>query len=139
MDKKPHKQFLVSQWVMLVHKDTCLLVKNSRRGMWELPGGRIDDEETDFEQAMRREILEEAGIERFDIIGQVGWEPVLAESGFYTVRTITLGKVTSADVTLSHEHTEYAWVTREQVGDFDVEWKKIPELLKKGFDIYDRQ
>ena len=41
-------------------------------GLWELPGGRIDQEETD-QESFKREIREEIGLEKFEIIGPVDY------------------------------------------------------------------
>ena len=53
---------LVSVAAMVYNEEGKLLLVNSPWRGWEYPGGLIEPGET-FEQALRREIREEAGVE----------------------------------------------------------------------------
>lgn len=61
-----------------------LLIRRSKppyEGEWSIPGGKVDFGET-TEQAARREVLEETGIEA-DIAGLVGAYDSITEHGHY--------------------------------------------------------
>jgi ADP-ribose pyrophosphatase YjhB (NUDIX family) len=46
---------------VIIEKQRILLVNEKHEGNWETPGGRIDDNETVLNDALKREILEETG------------------------------------------------------------------------------
>lgn len=84
-----------------------VVVLRNRRGEWELPGGRLDASDATPESALRREILEELGLEV-----QVG---ELVDSWIYDVedkRVLILTFACSAErpalLTHSDEHTDVA-------------------------------
>lgn len=80
---------------------------------WDLPGGDVEFGE-DLEQSVIREIKEEAGlsvseVRLFDAVGFV------AKDGDYWVTLGYLARVPqSAVVTISWEHDQFEWLTREE-------------------------
>lgn len=80
------------------HDNAVLLTQDAASGIWALPGGGLEDQET-FEQALIREFVEETGLqvkdpfveltsfmERFfDIVTQQPW---LTDRRFYIVRQV---------------------------------------------------
>lgn len=88
-----------------------LLLKNAKRGTWELPGGTVDKSDQSYLQAAKREFHEETSL---DITGSPQW--CLGTAPKETPGAgITFGFAldTSAGVppkpTLSDEHSEYGW------------------------------
>jgi len=102
-------------------RDACLLLK-STKGYWDIPGGRIDENET-LDDTLRRELREELPqITNFSI-GDIVHAYRLSkniddEKGlvllFYKV------DAESFDVVLSDEHQEYRWITRDTLPEFSV-------------------
>jgi len=81
---------------------------------WDLPGGNIEAGE-DIKAACVREIAEEAGITIAAGDCHIVYamtEPV--ETGISVTFTFFLASTDQAEVTLSEEHGEYAWLTLDE-------------------------
>jgi colanic acid biosynthesis protein WcaH len=97
---------------IIVHEGKFLLLKRNNppvKGEWWLPGGRIKKGET-FEEAVKREVREETGLE-CRVIRQLGvinhtFPEVHVVSVFYLVES------DSPEVKLNKEHSEYRWVSK---------------------------
>ena len=95
---------------------TNFLLLNYPAGHWDFPKGNIEKGEGSVE-TVRREISEETGITNIEII------PSFSKSVKYYYRRSTglvrkkviylLVRAKTVDVTLSHEHINYAWLELE--------------------------
>lgn len=100
----------------------------SRLGKWDLPGGSIGPEDLvcgskPHEEALKREISEETGLEVKELT------PVFVDSWVFNrsvgkVLGIALGYKARVSgikppITLSKEHTECIWVTKEEILKLD--------------------
>lgn len=57
------EKFGLGCWALVVNQqDEFLLIKNSKRGYWEAPGGKVELGEM-INDALKREILEETGVD----------------------------------------------------------------------------
>jgi len=116
MEKKivANKAFLVNpQGKILFVKDAGILDHHSSAGLWDSPGGRMNEQETPLE-GLKRELQEELGLEVdvskarpffVDMWGAAGDTEHMPIVGIFYM--IPVGDVR---ITLSQEHTEYAWI-----------------------------
>ena len=99
---------------IVVHGGKFLLLRRNNppvKGMWWLPGGRVRRGET-LEQAVKREVLEETGLE-CKILRQVGViNQIFPE--VHTVSVYFLVESNSPDVKLNAEHSAYEWFSKLQ-------------------------
>ena len=103
-----------------------LLVKSPWRG-WEYPGGLIEPGET-FQEALHREVREEAGVE-IEITGFVG---ICKNVGMDIVNIDFTAKYAGGELTTSEESTEVVWVTPEQAMEmitFPLTKKRLGNML----------
>lgn len=88
-----------------------------RPGGWDFPGGRVEDGEAALDGAVR-EAYEEAGIKLLPDAMQLSFatsRTTFRKQSRLNVNIVWLGFVAklpdNAEITLSHEHSEYRWFT----------------------------
>ena len=107
-------------------KGEILLVNSPWRG-WEYPGGLIAPGES-FEAALKREILEESGVE-IEITGFVGICKNVARN---IVNIDFTARYTGGELTTSEESTEVGWFTPEKAMEiitFPLTKKRLANML----------
>ena len=100
---------------VVIHRDCVLLLLNER-GEWDLPGGRPDAGE-DHRAALKREVLEEAGltVEVGSALSDYLFE--VLPGRFVRILPFACRLVAGSDVTLSHEHLETRWLPLADLGE----------------------
>ena len=108
---------------LVMYKDKFLLLKTNKDidsknlGKWEIPGGKIEKDE-DYKVAMLRELKEETGLD-CKLVKDLPWfimdtGEVVSEAHVYLLEANT------DKVILSKEHSDYAWLTPEELPNYDL-------------------
>lgn len=120
--------------VLLVDENGKVLIlkrstdSKTNPGKWELPGGKVNQDES-FDHALLREVYEETGlkIELGHVVGA-------SEQNLHIIRAVHIimsGKIVEGELTLSSEHEGYAWVLMETLGDYELaDW--LEDYLNKS-------
>lgn len=121
--------FYVAVKALVFYKEKFLIVKrsSSARGdhyYWELPGGRLEFGESP-DDTLIRELLEETGLAAKPIHPIQTWSFFRGEDT--QIVGITFLCETNTDlVKLSNEHDTYAWITLDELNQYDF----IPSVLR---------
>jgi len=139
-ERKEFEKFIISQGVILIRDDKCLILEFSDKpNFWGLPGGRIDKGEMK-DEAFSRELKEELGLERADLLGTVDYDIY-----YYTrndgVRIakcdiVNLIKNDFDEIKLSDEHSRQKWISENEIADYKFVWPNMERFLKNGFKYY---
>jgi len=103
--------------------------------IWDLPGGKVDPRES-LEEALRRELSEEAGLACGELT-ELGKRTFDIE-GTPCIETLYSAKLIGPpDVHLSDEHVEHRWITIESL--FSEEITLMPHLAEFARDCKELQ
>ena len=108
--------------VILKDNDLLLIVKRSEKdelypGTWEFPGGHIENNET-IKEGLKRELAEEIGFkDDFDPI-ITNYYDEIKEKNNEIIHDIEIDFIINVDrtkinISLSNEHIDYEWVTKD--------------------------
>lgn len=126
MENEKNAVFQISQKAIIYDKQTqkFLIAKQShleytftkKFGPWDFFGGRINEGEVNLVESVQREILEESSLNSCEILEVV--DTYIAENRAGSLMIVGyLASYQGGDVILSEEHSEYAWVTAEEVAE----------------------
>jgi 8-oxo-dGTP pyrophosphatase MutT (NUDIX family) len=103
---------------VIVQEGQILLVKHATKGFWDIPGGRIDDDES-VEQTLRRELAEELPNGKLNAVGKIVCAFRVPDLKFDDGSSLLL-LVYLVDIdfdgmpSVSSEHSEYRWATFDE-------------------------
>lgn len=116
------KKFALSVRIVLFDQQGHILVlKRSARsrtnpGKWELPGGKIDSNES-FDEALLREVREETG---FEVIIHTAAGTAMQETDEWRiVHLIMIGSIISGGLSISAEHEEFRWASPPEIAGLE--------------------
>lgn len=117
---------------ILLLRESSLYEDGSKKGKWDVPGGRIEEEET-LEEGLLREVTEECGLRvtKGRLLGAYDGFPVIKGEQCHVVRLYFLCESDSDQVVLSEDHDAYAWVEKED-GEEKVLMDDIREMINEA-------
>lgn len=128
--------FYVGQKAFIRKEDEILVLGDPLEGL-DYPGGKIQEGEENLTESLRREVMEETGLEIK--IGRpfYTWTSIFPKSHRFAGKKLFLVgykcDYISGDVTLSHEHNKFSWVTKENYKEVD-DGTSYFKILEKYFE-----
>lgn len=127
-----HQLFKVTQNVVIKNSEGLVLILRHTTGNWLLPGGKINSGENSME-GLKREVREETGIENFGINKILDIDSWIENGKGTFVVTFLVDTEDTSDVKLSNEHTEYNWVSQEDLDSYHFWHEDIKKRIKMAF------
>ena len=93
--------------------------KDSFAGQYEVPGGKVEEGEK-IDEAVGRELEEEAGLKIEKILAFIGSFDYVSSKGILTRQFNFQVASIGTDVRLSDEHVNYVWAGREEIRKYKI-------------------
>lgn len=137
MDEKNIPIHVVAVFAIIQKGDKYLLAKRSSRdpqsgGEWSVPSGKVEVEESPaiLEKTLKREIVEEVGVEIEDDVVYLGNESFTRVSGHNVVAITFLCKWKSGEAKPLEDQDEVKWMTINEIDSS----ADIPSYSKARFE-----
>ena len=130
MDIKMSVKAIICQDYNADGDERFLILKDEGTDWWDLPGGHLEDGETS-DEALMREVNEETGLECD------GHEEIFTKwmkLGDEEKAVMFFFSDASGDVELSEEHTDYAWITIDEINDYNL--GVFSDVIEEAFQDY---
>ena len=114
----------------VVIRDSRVVLLHNTRDEWELPGGKLEPDESP-EQCVAREILEELGIEVTVAAILDSWVYDIAPEVRVLIVTYGCLEQSEAEAICSPEHKQLAWFPVEDLASI-----KMPEGYKRSISLW---
>lgn len=132
---KEDETFYIGQKAFINKDGQVLVLRDPIEGV-DYPGGKIQQGETDLVESLKREVKEETGLEISVGDSFVTWMSELPENHRNAGKKLFLigykCEYISGEVSLSHEHDKFSWVTKDNYMEID-DGTEYFKILKKYY------
>lgn len=137
MSREKNQHFNISQKAALIRDNKCLIMEFKHHNKyWDLPGGHIDNGETNTE-AFKRELEEETGLKEYKYHGVVDYEAWYHGEDRYPIcGIVSLIENNEDEIKISAEHSKMKWVTEAELDNHAYLWPDCKRMIKKAFEKY---
>lgn len=121
--------YVVSVKSAIINDGKVLLLKK-KKGIWDLPGGKLEGRE-DIESCLIREAKEEIGLKIANIAvvhGGIRRRPMQPPRLVLVCTAESKTKV--ENIKLSPEHSEFTWITAKDLKKYE-----LPDVLREGLSV----
>jgi len=122
--------YRVSAKALVLNDKSEILLCQEHTGVWDLPGGGIDHGETPH-QALKREVMEEMGVEVLEIAKRPTlFLSVHTDLGYWGSNVLYQTKLANLDITPSNECQKVAFYSLEQIANLNTT-QNVQEMRKQ--------
>ncbi|HVY01585.1 MAG TPA: NUDIX domain-containing protein [Candidatus Nanoarchaeia archaeon] len=122
------KAFIVDKNKLLVLKRSSK--DNQKPSIWELPGGRLEDNE-DPHQGIKREVKEETNLD-IEILAPLSIRHFKRDDGEIITMIIFICKKKEGEIKLSYEHSAYEFIELSKSKD------KLASFFHQEVDLFNK-
>lgn len=116
------KAVIVRNGKVLILREASTYKDGTNIGRYHMPGGRIEAGEN-FEDALRREVMEETGLD-IEIVMPIyvgEWRPVIRDVPHQIIATFLVCQPKeNKDIVLSEEHDAFEWIDPKNRSEYDI-------------------
>lgn len=93
----------------------------SFQGFWQVPEGKLEEGESPVD-ALKREMKEELSIDvdSAELVSVTQTELEAKGMKYLAVRLVFDVKLKSTEITLSHEHSDYQWISADKIDNLEL-------------------